>query len=1484
MPEERNAWCSTLNSKQLQPFTEAPFFLPMYLIYDTETTGLPKKFDAPLSDSDNWPRLVQLAWQLHDADGELMDVRNFIIRPDGFTIPFNATQVHGITTERAMQHGLRLEEVLKLFEAAVSRATVIAGHNIEFDLNIVGAEHHRLGMESDLLKKVVLDTKEESTDYCQIPGGKGGKFKWPTLTELHLKLFSEGFDEAHNAAADVEATARCFLELLRLGVISQAKSQLDPDSYRAFQEAHQEPIEAIGLNVQPYERPAEKSGTNDFALNDFTVDPKLVSDDLVMAESIAERYVHLHVHSQFSVLQATSVIPQLTQKAADLGMKALALTDTGNMYGAFAFIAAAEKAGIKPIVGYEAYVCEDHLDRTHKDDGRLIPLLALNQTGYENLAKLSSIAFTDGYYYVPRIDKKLLEAHKEGVIALSGGLSGEVPYLLLNVGEKQAEEAFCWWKDTFGENFYVEINRHRDGQQVLEAEEVVNSALLRFCEQYKVPYFAAHETFYIEPEDAEAQDILLCVKDNTKQTDPVGRGRGFRYAMPNQQYYFKQQEEMAELFVDLPEALECTATIADRIEPIRLQREVLLPKFDIPQVFIDPLDDTDGGKRGENAYLRHLTYEGARERYGEINSEVKERIDFELETIANTGYPGYFLIVQDFTRAARDMGVSVGPGRGSAAGSVVAYCIGITNVDPLKYGLLFERFLNPDRVSLPDIDIDFDDEGRDRVIQYVIDKYGKEQVAHIITYGTMAAKSALRDTARVMEIPIEEVNSLAKLMPDNLDWRTLLDSSDKQLAEKINNREQLNNAMELRRIASEDDRWNKVLRTAMKIEGSLRNTGIHACGVIITPSRMDHLVPVMMPKGAMMMATQFDNSVVESAGLLKMDFLGLKTLSIIKTAIDLVQRRHGITIDPDAIPLDDEKTMELFAKGETTGLFQFESVGMQKNLRLLRPTKFEDIIAMNALYRPGPMEYIPKFAARKNGEEAIAYDLPVMEEVLAETYGITVYQEQVMMLSRILADFSRGEADKLRKAMGKKIKAQLDILKPKFMEGATKNGHPEEVLEKVWSDWEAFAKYAFNKSHSACYSVVAWQTAYLKANYPAEYMAAILSHNLSDQKKVNFFIEECKRMGIQVLGPDVNESLSDFSVNTDGQIRFGLQAIKGIGGAVCEAIVEEREANGAFKSFFDFLSRVATRSINTKTLEALAYTGAFDQLTEGKRSLFFAEEDGKSFLEKAVRYASSLHESRNSAQVSLFGDDTSVSLPEPQMPDEAPWPRMYKLKKEREYLSIYLSSHPLDDYKKEMELFTNTDCAQFDFMMNGNQEEAFRPGEYNLGGYVSSVRHGVSKTGREYGVLVLEDYSGSVELFTNGESYLKFRHLMELDRILYLRVMADSWTKKDAEGNEKMNRRSQIQHIMLMEDVMNSLVSTMTLHVALEILQQEWSDKLMKELEPFWDPKEGKPFDLQLRHEDLQLRLRKRKDNKLRLDHELLKLLAQLGIGVQLNK
>jgi DNA polymerase-3 subunit alpha len=988
-------------------------------------------------------------------------------------------------------------------------------------------------------------------------------------------------------------------------------------------------------------------------------------------------------------------------------------------------------------------------DKSVKDNGYQVVLLAKNKNGYQNIIKLASIAYTKGMYYVPRIDKAVIEQYKEDIIVLSGNLYGEIPNLILNVGENQAEDALLWWKEQFKDDFYIELSRHQ-----LETEERVNPILVQLARKHEVKIVATNNTYYLNKTDAQAHDVLLCVKDNELVETPKGKGRGFRYGLENDQYYFKSTEEMVSLFADLPEAILNVEEIIEKCEPYPLAREVLLPAFDIPTEFISPEDAVDGGKRGENAFLRHLTYEGAKKRYKEITPEIQERIDFELATIEKTGYPGYFLIVQDFCHAARAMNVSVGPGRGSAAGSAVAYCIQITNVDPIKYDLLFERFLNPDRVSMPDIDIDFDDEGRGRVIDYVINKYGANQVAQIITYGTMAAKSAIRDTARVMNLPLPEADRLAKLIPD-ISLKKLFSFSETELIDKLKNQEAVANAKELRRIAAGSDLQGRVLQKATEIEGSVRNTGIHACGVIITPDDLTNFVPVATAKDSDMVCTQYDNSVAESAGLLKMDFLGLKTLTLIKDAVRLVKENKGIELDPDEFPIDDELTYSLFQRGETVGIFQYESPGMQKHLKELKPTAFADLIAMNALYRPGPMEYIPSYCKRKHGEEEIIYDLDDCEEYLKETYGITVYQEQVMLLSQKLADFTKGEADTLRKAMGKKDRKVLDKMKPTFIERASGKGHKSDTLEKIWKDWEAFASYAFNKSHSTCYAWVAYQTAYLKANYPAEYMASVLSNNMNDIKQVSFFMEECRRMGVPVLGPDVNESSFTFAVNKAGAIRFGLGAVKGLGSAPVDAIVAERK-NGPFTSIFDMTKRISLRVCNKRAFESLAYAGGLDSFPGVHRAQYFAiDPSGRSFLENAVRYGASFQEQENSAQASMFGESTGTSMPEPQVPRCEEWPAIYKLNREKEVVGIFISGHPLDDFKIEIDSFCTGNIA----MLSDLSQYMGR--DILIAAIVTNAEHRFTKHGDGFGTLTVEDYQDAFRLNLFKENYLKFKHFME---------------------------------------------------------------------------------------------------------------------------
>ena len=1409
----------------------------MYLIFDTETTGLPKKWAAPISDTDNWPRCVQIAWQLHDEMGNLLEHQDYLIQPEGFNIPYDAESIHGISTELAQQNGIALREMLEKFNAALSKAKFIVGQNLGFDVNIMGCEFYRMGIQSQMSSMPILDTCTEVTaSLLKLPGGRGGKFKLPTLTELHQYLFNQPFAEAHNATADVEATTRCFLELIRTEVFTKSELQVEQEFFEDFQLKNPREFELIGIKHINLKEASDKIRQQFGDKGNVPISNETLSENKQIL--LDTDFVHLHNHTQFSVLQSTVSVKNLVAAAVQNKMPAVAMTDIGNMMGVFHFVRdilshnkaaeaknnAAIEAGetptetiIKPIVGCEFFVCDNHKDKNRKDNGFQIVFLAKNKNGYHNLAKMASIAYTDGFYYVPRIDREIVKQFKEDIIVLSGSLYGEVPNKVLNLGENQAEEALLWWKEQFGSDFYIELMRHNQ-----EDENRVNSSLITLARKHNVKTVATNNSFYINKKDANAHDILLCVRDGEKQSTPIGRGRGYRYGLPNQEYYFKSSEEMKKIFSDLPEAISNSIEIVDKIEIFNLAREVLLPKFDIPEEFLVAEDNEDGGKRGENKFLNYLTYEGAKRRYKEITPEIKERIDFELLTIQNSGYPGYFLIVQDFIAEARKMGVSVGPGRGSAAGSVVAYCLGITNIDPLLYNLLFERFLNPDRVSLPDIDIDFDDEGRSKVMDYVINKYGSKQVAQIITYGTMAAKSAIRDTARVLDLPLFEADKIAKLIPNLIPSKWSLSRFLKDAEgdiKKILRPEDFEKIKELIGISKEDNLSGETIQQAKVLEGNLRNTGIHACGVIITPSDITDFVPVATAKDSDLYVTQFDNSVVESAGLLKMDFLGLKTLTLIKDTVKLVKYRSGIDLNPDEFPIDDANTYELFQRGETVGIFQYESPGMQKYLKELKPTVFPDLIAMNALYRPGPIAYIPSFVRRKNGEEDIVYDLDVCEELLKDTYGITVYQEQVMLLSQKLADFSKGDADVLRKAMGKKQKDVLDKMKPKFISQAVAKGHAEDKLEKIWKDWEAFAEYAFNKSHSTCYAWIAYQTAYLKANYPAEYMAAVLSNNMSDIKQVSFFMEECKRMGLKVLGPDVNESFYKFTVNDDYAVRFGIGAVKGVGMAAVETIVENRKTEN-YKSIFDLTKRIDLRAANKKALENLALAGGFDSFNGTTRAQYFHDDgDGITFYEKAIRYGAKFQENENSSQVSLFGESSDVQIAEPIVPPCEDWSTMEKLAKEKEVVGIYISGHPLDDFKFEMKYFCN---SKLESLKDLNQ---FVNKNLTFGGIISNVQHRIAKNGKGWASFNLEGYDESYEFKIFGEEYMKNRHYLIPNSFTYIKILVkEGWVDRDT--GKKGDPRLQFSDFKLLQDVFDNFAKKLSVLLDIKDLNGDFISKL----------------------------------------------------------
>ena len=1161
-------------------------------------------------------------------------------------------------------------------------------------------------------------------------------------------------------------------------------------------------------------------------------------------------FVHLHVHTQYSILDGAAAIKPLIKRAKALGMNAIAITDHGNMYGVKNFHDTATDAGVKPILGCEVYVVKNRFekDKDEKAGDHLI-LLAKNLEGYHNLCKMVSYSFTEGFYYKPRIDKQLIEQYHEGLICCSACLGGEVPQAIMHNDIEEAERVVLWFKNIFGEDYYLELQLHPSGDpqkdaDVYENQLRVNKVILELAAKYGVKYICSNDVHFILAEDAVAHDHLICLNTGRDLDDP----NRMRYTF---QEYLKSPEEMAALFPDHPEALATTLEIADKCEDYKLTHAPLMPNFPPPEDFpialgelresfvkkiedeemlakigacatVPELEELVAGDKElsdrlmvakQYCYLKDLTYKGAHMRYGDVLDEkTEERIKYELSTIEWMGFPGYFLIVWDYIRAAREMGVSVGPGRGSAAGSVVAYCLKITNIDPLKYDLLFERFLNPERISLPDVDVDFDEDGRADVLRYCVQKYGQKRVAQIVTFGTMAPKMAIKDVARVQKLALSESDRLSKLVPDKVTpdkkhGETPFDFVYKESPELAAERESPNQLI------------RNTLKYAEKLEGSIRQTGVHACGVIIGQDDLEKFAPMAIAKDAELNVVEFEGKEVESVGLIKMDFLGLRTLSIIKDAVENVKAVHGVDVDIDGISLDDAPTYEVFARGDTTGLFQFESPGMKKHLRNLKPNRFEDLIAMNALYRPGPMEYIPNFIARKHGQEPVTYEIADMEEYLSDTYGITVYQEQVMLLSQKLAGFTGGEADTLRKAMGKKKRDVLDKMKPKFIEGCKQRGHDEKICDKIWGDWEAFASYAFNKSHSTCYAYVAYQTGYLKAHYPSEFMAALLSRNLADIKQLTLYMNECKRMGIRVLGPDINESMRTFSSNKAGDVRFGLGAVKGVGEAAVESIIAERNANGRFKDIYDLMERVNFSAVNRKCFENLAYAGGFDSISGFHRGKFFGadarDNTGVTFIEQLMRYGQRFQAEKNNAQQSLFGGGGHVDIQRPVLPACADWSQLETLAKEREMIGHYLSAHPLDDYKIIINHMCKTQLTELENL------EALKGQEIAVAGMVVSVQNLITKTGKPWGKFVLEDYNGTHEFALFSKDYENFRKYLFSDYFLFVRGRVQPKPYNDKELEFKiisMVQLSEMRDTMIkemnvllpVEDVTPTLVRELT--------------------------------------------------------------------------
>ena len=1097
-------------------------------------------------------------------------------------------------------------------------------------------------------------------------------------------------------------------------------------------------------------------------------------------------FVHLHVHTQYSILDGANRIPELIAKAIRDGMKGIAITDHGNMFGVKIFHEEAlKKKDFKPIIGCETYVARrnrfkvsDLVDRK----GDHLILLAKDYQGYNNLSRLISLSWTEGFYYKPRIDKELLKLYHEGLICSSACLAGEIPRSILNGNLEKTEHIINEYKEIFGEDFYLELMRHQPTDpgrdiSVYQRQQVVNEALIKLSKKTGVKLLATNDAHFLEEADADAHDRLLCLNTGKDIDDPTR----LRYTG---QEWVKTRMEMEELFRDVPEAVKNTMEVFEKITSYELDRKAIMPDFPLPEGF------SDGDE-----YLRHLTYEGAKQRYNEITPELTERIEYELGTVKFMGYPGYFLIVADIIRAAREMGVSVGPGRGSSAGSVVAYCTRITDIEPLKYGLLFERFLNPDRVSMPDIDVDFDEDGRDKVFRWVVDKFGKNKVAQVITFGTMAAKMAIRDLARVQKLKLDESDRLAKMVPDRAG--TTLKQAFNEVPE-----------LEAERHSS-NPLIVETLKFAQTLEGSVRHTGLHACGIVIGKDDLIDHVPVIWNKDAKILVTQFDGKHIESVGMLKMDLLGLKTLSIINDAIKNIKLSRGEDIIIEDIPLDDGPTWQLFSQAKTTGIFQFESDGMKKYLKELKPNGIEDIIAMNALYRPGPMEYIPRYINRKFGREKIEYDIPVMEKYLKETYGITVYQEQVMLLSQLLGGFTKGEADSLRKAMGKKDEPLMNELKPKFFENCKKSGYSDTIALKIWEDWKSFAKYAFNKSHSVAYAYVAYRMGYLKANYPPEFMAAVLSRNMSDIKEITNFTEECRRMDIPVLGPDVNESDLHFFVNKKGEIRFGMAGIKNVGENAALSIMEERNKNGLYKNIFDFTQRIDSRAVNKRSLESLAKAGAFDGFEGIHRAQYFFKSNSEDtiFLEKLLKYANDFQAQANSIQHSLFGKEEKLVLPDLNVPKCEPWTKMEQLRQEKEITGFYITGHPLDDYKQEIENFCSVPVSELKTEM-----KAYKGKEVTFAGVVSSSVQKIGKNGKQYGTFIVEDYYDSIQFTLFSEDLLKFKHFLDEGTYVYIKARVEA----RFDSPEQVNLR--ISSMTLLADVFEKFAKMVTVMIRLDDL------------------------------------------------------------------
>ncbi len=1332
----------------------------MFLIFDVETTGFIKGDATDFSNLDNFPRLVQLAYQLHDEKGKLIEQYSKIIQPQGFEIPYSAAQVHKITTERALKEGFDWKEVLNDFLSALKQTQIVAGHNIlQYDIPVITAELIRADLDKKWIEEkwyVDTCTSKDVIEFCQLKGGKGGGLKQPNLGELYEKLFGKKFELAHNAAFDVQANAQAFFELLKKRIVSVPNVNIDSIEY-----------EAPNLSeLYHSEKQFHKKKRT------ITQENKVYS----VSKDVEFHFAYLHNHTSYSIGNSSTKIKPLLKKAVEYGAGTLAITDLGYMSGVIEFYGVVKDTNkeikaknekliaegkaplpfIKPIIGCEFYVCEDIQKENFKNQNYQIPILAKNEIGYSNLCKLSSISFIDGFYYVPRIDKKNLLKNKEGLIVLSGWIYGEIPQVLFREGEKKAEECVVWYREHFGENFYLELNNH-----YLDEEKYLNDFLIKMSEKYAVKLIAGQVNYYLNKNDYNSVDTLLCIRNGDEKSKEVGKGSGKRFGLPKCNLHFQTPQEIQQAFAFYPQAIQNSIELAQSIEEFSVEKNVILPKFDIPEEFVKQHSHLTEIEI-ENAYLRHLTYKGAEEKYTSISEEVKERIEFELKTIEQMGFPGYFLIVGDILAEARKRGIRIGPGRGSAAGSIVAYCLGITSVDPIKYQLLFERFLNPERISMPDIDIDIADDRRDEVIDYIVQKYGKERVANIITFATLGGKSAIRDTARVLGLDKNESDMLANAFgqldamgftlrelvnPDSIDFEK--HASENQSAEETKAlfRKYYNDYVNVHPKAKE------VLQHAAEVEGCFRHTGKHACGLIIAPQNLSEISPLAKDTKSGQVITQFDVDVAEKAGLLKMDFLGLTTLRIITDTLRYVKENKGIEVDIDHIPLDAPKAYEIFKNGETDEIFQFESPGMKKYLQQLKPDSINDLVAMNALYRPGPMKYIDSFIKRKHGQEPIEYVFPEMEQILKETYGITVYQEQVMLLSQKLAGFSKGQADELRKAMGKKKLDVLMKLEEKFIDGCKKNGFDLNKVKNIWEDWKDFASYAFNKSHSVCYAILAYQTAYVKAHYPSEFMCAVLNTK-KNVEEMSATLYEARRMGIQVLPPDINESEEKFNVLKNDSVRFGLSFIKNVGEHFAKELIVSRKEHGRVNNIFELAERLSSKALNKKNIENLAMAGAFDSLGLTRASFFVSQQDGTMLTEKLVRFADNQkkNQSMGNSLFELSGNtEQSILNRYPELQPIEEWDLKTKLLKEKSVIGLFISATPLDEYAPIIRHFTDTmSIKEWIEILNENLTSYLNKTVTFLA-WADKIEARNTKTGKPYFTVNFQDASGTIKLFINDE-------------------------------------------------------------------------------------------------------------------------------------